>query len=58
MTDVMAGEQDWRLKAELDPTVSAGGAGGMEGAGDRLAPTDRAYQFPREISFNARTSSA
>ncbi len=25
---------------------------------DRLAPTDRAYQFPREISFNARTSSA
>ena len=25
---------------------------------DRLASTDRAYQFPREISFNARTSSA
>jgi hypothetical protein len=37
MTDVMPGEQDWRLKAELDPTVGAGragGAGGMEGAGD------------------------
>ncbi len=25
---------------------------------DRLTPTDRAYQFPLEISFNARTSSA
>jgi hypothetical protein len=25
---------------------------------DRLAPAGRAYQFPREISFNARTSSA
>jgi hypothetical protein len=25
---------------------------------ERLTPTDRAYQFPREISFNARTSSA
>jgi len=25
---------------------------------DRLTPTDRAYQFPRDISFNARTSSA
>jgi hypothetical protein len=27
-------------------------------SGDPLASTDRAYQFPREISFNARTSSA
>jgi hypothetical protein len=34
MTDLMTGEQDWRLKAELDATVGAGGAGGMEGAGD------------------------
>ena len=25
---------------------------------DRLAPTGRAYQFPRAISFNARFSSA
>ena len=25
---------------------------------DRLAPTDRAYQFPLEISFSARTFSA
>jgi hypothetical protein len=33
MTDVMAGEQDWRLKAELDPAVGAGGVGGMEGTG-------------------------
>jgi hypothetical protein len=33
MTDVMSGEQDWRLKAELDPAVDAGGAGGLEGAG-------------------------
>jgi hypothetical protein len=33
MTDVMAGEQDWRLKAELDATVGAGGVGGLEGAG-------------------------
>jgi len=30
MTDVMSGEQDWRLKAELD---AAGGAGGADGAG-------------------------
>ncbi len=25
---------------------------------DRLTPADRAYQFPREISFNARFSSS
>jgi hypothetical protein len=25
---------------------------------DRPAPADRAYQFPEEISFNARFSSA
>jgi hypothetical protein len=33
MTDVMAGEQDWRLKAELDPAVGAAGTGGLEGTG-------------------------
>jgi hypothetical protein len=44
MTDVMAGEQDWRLKAELDPAVGAGGAGGaggLEGAGGMSGALDR-----------------
>jgi hypothetical protein len=31
MTDVMSGEQDWRLKAELDLAVGAVGAGGIVG---------------------------
>ena len=33
MTDLMAGEQDWRLKAELDAQVDALGAGGTGGVG-------------------------
>ena len=36
MTDVMPGEQDWRLKAALDLAVGAGGAGGIGGGGDGL----------------------
>jgi hypothetical protein len=41
MTDVMAGEQDWRLKAELDPAVGAAGAGGLEGVGGMSGALDR-----------------
>ncbi len=33
MTDLMSGEQDWRLKAELDTAGGAVGAGGMGGVG-------------------------
>lgn len=42
MTDVMAGEQDWRLKAELDATVGTGDAGGLglEGAGGMSGALD------------------
>lgn len=40
MTDVMSGEQDWRLKAELGQAVGAGGdtggMGGAEGVGGAL----------------------
>jgi hypothetical protein len=39
MTDVMSGEQDWRLKAQLDAAggaVGAGGAGEMGGALEHL----------------------
>ncbi len=35
MTDVMAGEQDWRLKAELDAAAGAGGAALGMGGGAR-----------------------
>ena len=40
MTDVMSGEQDWRLKARLDPAVGAGGVGGLEGAGGMSVALD------------------
>lgn len=36
MTDVMPGEQDWRLKVALDQSVGAGAQGGMGGTLEHL----------------------